>query len=106
MGSYPPQGTIALPVTVSVEEQYELVERKALSVDTVGQSYTITTSEPKVATVIVDGTDMQVDTIPITADSPKMVDGASWSFTLKGKATTIYAKAVTGSGTLYITVFK
>jgi len=102
MPDFPP----VLPVTVSVEEQYQLQERKALSVDTGGQSYTITTSEPKVVTLIADGTDMQVDIQAITSDSPKLVDGASLSFTLKGAATTIYAKAVTGSGTLYIMVFK
>ena len=102
MPDFPP----VLPVTVSVEEQYQLQERKALSVDTGGQSYAIVTSEPKVVTLIADGADMQVDIQAISADSPKLVDGASLSFTLKGAATTIYAKAVTGSGTLYIMVFK
>jgi len=102
MPDFPP----VVPAIVSVEEQYELVERKALSVDTGGQSYTITTTEPKVVTLIADGCDMQVDTQAISTDSPKLVDGASLSFTLKGAATTIYAKAVADSGTLYIMVFK
>jgi len=95
MPDFPP----VIPAIVSVEEQYELVERKALSVDTGGQSYAITTSEPKVATLTASGCDMQVDTQPITT-------GVSMSITLKGQATTIYAKATAGSGTLYIMVFK
>jgi len=87
------------------EEQYELAERKALAVTMGGESYAITTTSPKVVTLIVDGCDMQVDTQTISADSPKLVDRASISFTLKGVATTIYAKAVSGSGTLYIAVY-
>ena len=96
------EATLPTPL---MEEQYELVERKALAVTTGGESYAITSEEPKVATLIVDGCDMYVDTETISADSPKLVDGSSMSFTLKGLATTIYAKAVSGSGTLYIVVF-
>lgn len=96
----------AMPSISGVEEQYELVERKALSVDTGGQNYPIAVSEPKVVLLIADGCDMQVDTQDITTDSPKLVNKASLSFTLKGKGTTIYAKAVADSGTLYIAVFK
>jgi len=44
--SMPSVDVASMPKT-EVEEQYQLVERKALSVDTGGQSYTITTSEPK-----------------------------------------------------------
>ena len=87
------------------EEQYELKERKALAVTTGGESHAITTDEPKVVALISDGADIQVDTTTISADSPKIKDGASFSFTLAGQATTIYAKAVSGSGTLYIVVF-
>ena len=98
---------LRVPVAqVRAEEQYELVERKALAVTTAGENYTITTSEPKVVTLIVDGCDMQVDNQAITVDSAKLTDGVSLSMTLKGKPTTIYAKAVSDSGTLYIMVFK
>lgn len=89
-----------------VEEQYQLRERKALAVDTSGQKYEVTTAKPKVVTLIVDGADMQVDTAAIGADSPKFIDGSSLSMTLKGAITTIYAKAVSGSGTLYIMVYR
>ena len=102
------QVTVLVEATLPValfEEQYELKERKALAVTTGGESYAITSSEPKVATLIADGCDMQVDTTTISADSPKLKDGFSMSLTLAGKATTIYAKAVSGSGTLYIVVF-
>lgn len=98
-----PSPTVIVP---AVEEQYELVERKALSVDTGGQNYAITTTEPKVVLLVGDGCDMQVDTTTISTDSPKLADRASLSFTLKGKATTIYAKAIADSGTLYIVVFE
>lgn len=92
--------------SISVEEQYQLVERKALAVTTGGEDYEIQESEPKVVTLIADGADMQVDTTTISTDSPKLVARASLSITLDGQATTIYAKAVTGSGTLYILVFQ
>jgi len=90
---------------ISVEEQYVLKEKKALSVDTTGTSYGIVTSDPKLLILIVDGDDMYVDTEPISADSPKIKDGGSLSMTLGGQPTTIYAKAVNSSGTLYILVF-
>jgi len=118
MGGYAPQGggsvqVVSMPnvniaTMPNVEEQYQLQERKALAVTDVESSYTITTSEPKVVTLIADGCDMQVDTQAITGDSPKLVDGASLSMTLKGVATTIYAKApgAGDTGTLYIMVFK
>lgn len=96
--------TVEIAGTPVFEEQYEWAERKALAVDTGGQSHTISVDSPKVAVLIVDGADMQVDTQTITADSPKLVSGATFSFTLKGAATTIYGKAVSGSGTLYIVV--
>lgn len=105
ISAMPDVNVATMPVT-KVEEQYELVERKALAVTTGGQNYPITTSEPKVVTLIVDGCDMQLDNQAITADSPKLTDGVSLSMTLKGEATTIYAKAVSDSGTLYIMVFK
>ena len=95
----------SMPLT-PVEEQYELVERKAIAVDVAGNSYALTTSEPKVASVVIKGCDMQVDTQAITTDSTEYLSGSSWSFTLKGKPTTIHAKATAGSGTLYIQVYK
>lgn len=97
----------AMPEISGVEEQYQLVERKALAVTEAQSSHAIVTTEPKVVTLIADGCDMQVDTAAISADSPKIVDKASFSMTLKGVATTIYAKAGAGeTGTLYIAVFK
>lgn len=102
--SMPDVSVISMP-TVSVEEQYQLAERKALAVTTTENDYPITSDEPKVVTLIADGCDMQVDKVSITADSPKLIDRASLSMTLNGEATTIYAKAVSGSGTLYIMVF-
>ena len=92
--------------TVSVEEQYQLVEREALAIDTDGDSYAIVATSPKVACIIVKGCAMNVDIAAISADSPEFVDGGTFSFTLDGVATTIYAKAVSGSGTLFIMVFK
>ncbi len=105
IGAMPSVDIASMPL-VSVEEQYELLERKALAVTVGGENHSIATSAPKVACVIVDGCDMQVDTQAITADSPKFLIGSSWSYTLKGVTTTIYAKAVAGTGTLYIMVFK
>ena len=101
--SMPP---VEITGTVSVEEQYQLVERKAIAISTSENSHAIVTTSPKVACIIVKGCDAQVDTQSIDADSPEFVDGASWSFTLDGEATTIYTKAPSGSGTLYIMVFK
>lgn len=108
MPGHTPAAPVIVQVTgiISTEEQYELVERKALAIDTGGDSYEITTTEPKVVTLIVDNCAMQVDDQAITADSPKLADGVSLSMTLKGKPTTIYGKAVADSGTLYIMVFK
>ena len=93
-------------ISAKVEEQYKLNERKALTVDTSGASYSITTSNPKLLILIVDGDDMYVDTQPISADSPKIKDGGSLSLTLGGEQITVYAKAVNTSGTLYILVFR
>lgn len=104
MGGHTPAASIFAPM--KTEEQYELVERKALAVTTSGESFAITTTEPKVVTLIVDGCEMLLDNQTISADSPKLTDGVSLSMTLKGKPTTIYAKAVADSGTLYIMVFK
>jgi len=100
-----PNVNIATMPLTSVEEQYSLAERKALSVNVVGQSHTIVTVNPKVVCLIADGCDIYVDTAAIGADSPKLLNSGSISFTLKGATTTIYAKAVSGSGTLYITVY-
>jgi len=105
VATMPNVNVATMPLT-SVEEQYQLQERKALAVDTGGQNYPITTTSPKVVTLIADGCDMYIDTAAIGADSPKILNSASISFTLKGAATTIYAKAVSGSGTLYIMVYK
>jgi hypothetical protein len=90
---------------INVEEQYELVERKALSVDTGGGSYAILTVNPKVLTVVAKGDDIIVDTKAIDSDSPMVLKSGALTFTLKGKPTTVYAKANASSGVLYIMVF-
>jgi hypothetical protein len=96
---------MVFPVTREVEEQYELKERKKLVVTTDGNSYAIATENPKVVTLIAEGDDLLVDTKEISDDSPKLFRNGSMVFTLKGKSTTIYAKAVTSQGNLYIVVF-
>jgi hypothetical protein len=101
---FPPQG-VSFPKVLGVEEQYEFKERKALSVDTTGTSYAITTSEPKVIILACENDDLYVDTKAISSDSPKLFKKTPLVWTLNGKATTIYAKAVTASGTLYLMVF-
>lgn len=99
-----PMPEITMPTKLGVEEQYEIKERKALAITTSESSHTITTSNPKIAICIAKGCDMQADTASITVDSPPILDKSAFTFTLKGVATTIYGKALSGSGTLYIVV--
>jgi len=97
--------TSEFPSKMRVEEQYELKERKKLTVDTTGTSYTTTTTNPALAIIIVDGDDVQLDTSTISDDSPVIKDGGSLSITLGRKQTTFYAKAVNTSANVYILIF-
>jgi hypothetical protein len=101
---FPPQG-VSFPKVLGIEEQYELKERKALSVDTTGTSYTITTVNPKVVILVCETDDMYVDIQAISTDSPKLFKKTPLTWTLNDKPTTIYAQSLTIAATLYIMVF-
>lgn len=94
------------PEPMAVEEQYEPAERAALSTSTTEKSYEIITPNPKQILLIAEDQDHLVDfNRPTDASSPKIFSSGSLSMTAKG-VRRIFAKTVTGTGTLRILVFK
>jgi len=92
-------GSPALPYRT--EEYYENHEEKALSVTTKETSFKFTKGTPKHVILFADGADILVDfDESISGDSYKILNTGSLSLALQVK--TIYAKTVTGTGTLRI----
>ncbi len=89
-----------------VEEQYEVAERFAMSTSTTEKHYDINTRAPKQILLIAETVDHLIDwNRPIDSNSPKIFSSGSLSQTGKG-VRRIYAKTTSGTGTLYIVVFK
>lgn len=98
---YPPP-----PAPLRVEEQYEPSERAALASTTTDQTYKIQTADPKQFLLVAETQDHIVEFNRVTdSDSLKIFAKGSLAMTGKG-ITEIHYKTATGTGTLYLRVWK
>ena len=94
-----------MPAKLSVEEQYEPVERKTLSTTTAETSYELQTEEPKAILIMAYDADHYVE-FNQSVDGDSTIIKADGSLTITGKGVQkIYTKTVSGSGSLHIRVF-
>lgn len=101
----PPPG---IPSRISVTEQYTLVEKVKITVDTTGTSYTLTTTDAKLITIMAVGDAIRWDIETLGANSPRLPADGSITFTV-GELTqpvTLYFVAEATVADVYVLVFR
>lgn len=96
----------APPPPLRVEEQYEPSERAALTTTTTDKTYKIQTADPKQILLVAETQDHIIEFNRVTdSDSLKIFAKGSLAMTGKG-IYEIHYKTATGTGTLYLRVWK